>query len=193
MNYKERILEIASNNGGYVLRKDLAESGIPSVYLSRMLRSEELVKVASGIYTLPDTFDDDYYTFSLRHPDAVFCRRAALSLHDMTNVRYVRLEANFPRSYNAGYISNAVCHRTSGAKYETGIEMTRTHFGNMVKCYDRERCLCDLFLYDFTYLEEKQFALQAYFDNKPVIDKLYRYAKELGVEREIKTLLEIPS
>ncbi|MCD8286509.1 MAG: type IV toxin-antitoxin system AbiEi family antitoxin domain-containing protein [Clostridia bacterium] len=191
MTYKEKILEIGSNNSGYVLRKDIVESGIPSIYLYRMLQREELIKVASGIYTLPDTFDDDYLTFSLKHSDAVFCRRAALSLHNMTNVRYIRLEANFPRDYNTRYISTAICHRCSGPKYETGIEQTTTHFGNTVKCYDRERCMCDLFLYDFTYQEEKQFAVRAYFGNSPDIDKLYKYAKLLGVEREIKTAVEV--
>lgn len=61
MNYSEKIYEYMNNNNGYITNKLTRELGIPSIYLSRMVETNEIVRVERGIYILPTYLDDELY------------------------------------------------------------------------------------------------------------------------------------
>lgn len=72
MNYKLNILKTTEENNGYITTKEVANKGIPKIYLTQLVREEKLMRVSRGFYMLPDCFEDDYFEIQLTNSDAVF-------------------------------------------------------------------------------------------------------------------------
>jgi hypothetical protein len=158
-----------------------------------MVQKGELKKLASGIYLLAGFVEDEFYTAGLRFGCAVFSRRTALYLNGLTNRQLEGIEMNFPSNYNTTGIEKIKCYRVMGRTFEVGIGEAETPSGNIVKCYDKERCICDLFYYDDSDTEEKTFAIKAYKKSGADFDKLFDYAEKLGVLVQIKSIFEVLS
>lgn len=190
MSYRETIREMGINNGGYVILRDATKAGIPSAIVSRMAKEGELERISSGIYLLPDHYEDELYEISKRYSHAVYCRRTALYLHGLANRTIERIEANFPNYFNTKKIEKVTCYQPRKMIYELGIGEVETPFGNKVKAYDVERCLCDLFYYydDFEW-EERAYALKEVDAKKIDFRKLYEYAEKLNVVKEITMVM----
>ncbi len=52
MNYKDKIKKYLENSGWIITCKYCRENNVPIVYLSRLSKGVELLKVKSGIYTM---------------------------------------------------------------------------------------------------------------------------------------------
>lgn len=192
MTYSDKVKQIGKSNGGYITYGDALEVGIPSSILSRMAKEGKLNRIAAGIYILPGYLEDDFYTLSIRYKSAVFARKTALYLWNLSNERLSIIEANFPSHFNTSRLNNVLCHYPCKRLYDLGQCEVMTPFGHKIKAYDIERCLCDLFFYydDFD-AEGRAYVIKNVDKSKIDIDKLLFYAKELKVLREIKTALEI--
>ena len=55
------VLEIASQNAGYVTAAQVTAAGIPRRKLAEVARSGEVVQLARGLYALPDVWEDPLY------------------------------------------------------------------------------------------------------------------------------------
>ncbi len=85
MNYKLNILKIAEDNNGYITTKEVANKGIPKIYLTQLVRKEKLMKISRDFYMLPDCFEDDYFKIQLTNSDVVFSVETALYLYNYSN------------------------------------------------------------------------------------------------------------
>lgn len=189
--HEKNIIDLATNNNGYILYSMLVENKIPTIYLSRMVEKEILEKVSVGIYITKDTIRDDFYINSLKYSRMVYSRKTALYLNNLTNRQFVEYQANFPYNYNVSNVKGIKCHLVRNMKYELGVTLVETPFGNKVKCYDRERCICDLFIYnDFTE-EEIAYAINEYVNVYLNYEKIYKYAKILGIYEKIKNVIGV--
>lgn len=191
MRYADQIMQIGISNGGYVTCYEVIAHGIPTVYLTRMIRDKVLTKLTNGVYLLDGYVEDETYTFFLQYKKAVFSRRTALYLNDMTNRRLEYIEANFPSNYNTAKISALRCHRVAGQLYEMGKTVVSTPFGHKVNSYNCERCICDLFYYDDFDIEEKSYAIKSVEKTKIDYDKMFAYAKQMKVLAQVKSVLEV--
>ncbi|MFN0160546.1 MAG: type IV toxin-antitoxin system AbiEi family antitoxin domain-containing protein [Burkholderiales bacterium] len=85
-HHADRLLQLARQRG--LLRpSDLAELGIPRVYLSRLSASGMLAKAGRGLYKLADASLSENETLAMvaaRAPQAVFCLLTALQFHGLT-------------------------------------------------------------------------------------------------------------
>ena len=67
--------------------RDLVSAGVARSTLSRMVAAKQLVRVARGLYSLPDYQSGEHgalVTLARRAPGAVFCLLTALRIHDLT-------------------------------------------------------------------------------------------------------------
>lgn len=115
-------------------------------------------------------------------------------LHGLLNRPIDCIEANFPRSYNISNLkrSGVFAYNVSGIRYDFGISEVRTPSGFMVPCLDKERTICDMFLYDICDVEEKQYAMRTYLNGTDAqLDKLYSYAEKLKVEKQVIAATEV--
>ena len=185
----DKIFKLQKN--GYILAKDLKENNIPSVYLTRLERLNEITKVHRGIYVLNDVVEDQLYIKSLTYSDLIFTNRTALYLNELTNRQLNEIDVAFPFGRNTTYYGlNSFISRKDSV-YRTGITEVITHSGNLVKWYDKERCICNLFLYDVFDEEERAYAILEYKRKYLNLDKLYEYAKILGCYEQIKNIFEV--
>ena len=143
---EEKIIKL--NKNGYILAKDVKKNNIPSIYLTRLERLNAINKVHRGIYVLNDVVEDEFYINSLVYSDLVYTNRTALYLNELTNRQLNEIEVAFPFGRNTTHYGFKSFISRKEYVYSTGISEVLTPAGNLVKCYDKERSICNLFLYD---------------------------------------------
>lgn len=95
------------------------------------------------------------------------------------------------QGYNAGHIkrkiTNMKVHYVKKEIFNLGVIETRTPLGSYVKCYNMERCICDI-VSERKSIDKQIFigAMTGYFNSKDKsIRKLIKYSRVLGLEDEI--------
>ncbi|RNL42947.1 type IV toxin-antitoxin system AbiEi family antitoxin domain-containing protein [Paraeggerthella hongkongensis] len=189
------LVEIAKSQNGYVSASQATAAGIPRRKLTEAVGKGVLVQVGRGLYALPEVWEDPYLVAQHRFARGVFSDDTALFLHGMTDRAPFSLTMTFPRGYNATLAREAgiVCRTCADEVLELGLTELATQHGNAVKAYDLERTLCDLVrgqgIVDSQVVAP---AMRAYARSpKRDVVKLVGYARKLGVERKIRTYLEV--
>ncbi len=189
------LAEMASEANGYVTSGQANKLGIPRRKFAEAVEAGELVQIDRGLYALPGVWEDPYLVAQHRFSRGIFSDDTALFLHGMTDRAPFSLTMTFPRAYNASAAREAgiTCRTCADDVIEMGLRELRTPNGNHVRAYDVERTLCDIVrgqkVIDTQLVTP---AMQAYArrpDRDPA--KLMRYAKKLGVEKKIRTYLEV--
>lgn len=188
---KDKILEICDNNNGYITNKIAKDNNIPSIYLSRMVKNNLLKRVAAGIYLKKECIEDEFYIYYLSYSNIVFYRETALYLNGLSNNLLSDYFAILPYECSIPVNANIKIKRTRKETFDIGVTLVDTPYGNKCKCYDKERCICDLFIYDDFEYEEKAYAINTYKEKYFNKDKLYSYAKKLGVFKEVFNVFEV--
>jgi predicted transcriptional regulator of viral defense system len=83
---KKRIVDLLRRRGT-VQTAELVDAGMTRSELSRMVVAGQLVRVARGLYALPEYQQTEYGTLALvakRVPGVLFCLLTALRFHDLT-------------------------------------------------------------------------------------------------------------
>lgn len=191
MNGYKAIIQIGEENNGYVLSRQVKARGIPSVNLTRMVRNKSIAKLKAGVYLLPDYIEDPFYTYSISYSKLVFSKETALYLNKLSNRQIDCYHATFPFNSNFPRLDGFVIHKTRKADYYLGVAMVETPYGNEVKAYDKERCICDLFIDDSYDSEDRSYAIKHYRENDLDLKKLYEYAKQLNIFSKVKNVFEV--
>lgn len=191
MYHEERILEIVRNNKGHTNNGYIKEQGIPTIYLTRLVNKGLLMRVERGIYVLPHILEDEFYINSLKYNGIVYSRKTALYLNKLANKSIRNIEANVTFNSSNPNIKTLKLYRVNNVTYQTGITKVVTPYGNEVKAYDKERCICDLFILDIYDNEEIRFAINEYRKDKVNYEKLYKYAESLKVLDKVKSIFEV--
>ncbi len=194
MDYVKKVKDKMRKSGGVITSKELKDSNIPTMYLTRMMRAGELIRAGRGIYMYSNGNYDEYYFFHNRFNVAVFSYVSALYLHHFTDIIPLEMEATVYRGYNAHRISgNVRIHYTTKAIYDLGITECQTMFGNTVKVYDLERTVCD-FIRSRSKIETELFAKTinryARYEHKD-LNKLYEYSKRMKIYEKAREILEV--
>ena len=169
--------------------------GISRAMLSYMVRSGKLERLAQGIYAPVDEIPDDLLVVSLRSPHIVFSHETALALHKLHNripempTFTVPTGCRSPRSLDNTVIVYHICNRL----FNLGKTVVKSFHGNDIPCYDRERTICDV-IRSRSRLEIETYtgAIRTYAastgKNLPL---LFKYAKEMGIERKVHMVMEV--
>lgn len=194
MDYIQQIKEKMKKTGGVITSKEVRDSNIPTIYLTRMTETGEIIRADRGIYILLDGDFDEYYFFYKRYEVAIFSYVSALYLHQFTDIIPKEIEITVYKGYNAHRISgNVRVHYVTKTIYNLGVTECKTIFGNTVKVYDLERTICDL-VKNRNELETKLFSktINKYvrYKNKD-LNKLYEYSKKMKIYEKLKEILKV--
>ena len=186
------IIEIANLNNGYIYKELMKKYDIDYTYVSRLAKKGFLKKIYSGIYVTSNCVEDIFFINSIRFSRIVYSGDTAIFLNGLSNKQFPEYEAMVPYGTNIPKIDNFSIKQSRKQLFYLGITEIETPFGNKVKCYDKERCICDLFIrpehYDF---EDRIYAINEYKTYYLDFDKLYDYAKQLGIIDIIKSVFEV--
>ena len=90
-------------------------------------------------------------------------------------------------------IEKVKLYYVSDEQYELGLIHIKSPQGRVIRCYDVERCFCDLIKRkNKVYLEYLKYAFNEYYKvQKKDTKKLYEYAKKLNIYDKVKEFMEI--
>ena len=187
--------KIFKANDGYITREDVDNANISSWFLSDFVKRNNLNKIAPGFYANDNYIIDNYYIIQRRYPKYIFSGLCALYLLGLTDKIPTDIEVSAPQNYHPyrSKIDSLIIHKLSNKNvYELGIKEVKTMFGNIVKTYDEERTICDVIKYRDKYDGETFIkAIKFYVRTINNQSKLFKYARELGVEKKVYEVMEV--
>ena len=106
-----------------------------------------------------------------------------------------RICATVPAGYNATHLRKRGVRVTQekAETYGVGACSVRTNFGNPVCAYDMDRTLCDIIKNKASMdVQVFQYAMKQYMvSNKKNLNRLGGYAKNLGIESQVRIYTEV--
>ncbi len=194
MDYKKIIKEYLKTSGGLITTSYCKEHGIPRVYLSRLVKEGFLANISRGLYRTKDSDFDALYFFQHRYKKAIYSYETALYLMGMTDKFVVDMDISVPRNYKFNGLSEMVnIHYVKRDLWDLGVKETKTMFGNIVKVYGYERCLCD-FIKDKDNMDREVYVnlIRSYSSIKDKdLNLLYKIATKMGILANVREILEV--
>ena len=189
------ILQMVETQHGIITSTQVTEAGIPRRCLSSLVRTGLLVRVERGVYTSPETWEDELYILQWRFSRGIFSHETALYLHAMTDRTPMRYTMTFPFGYNPYNVikRGVVAKVTSEETYRLGITTLSSPSGNTLKVYNIERTLCDMVKTRHKAdIQVVNHAMRMYAGSQQKnVARLLDYAQRLRVKPRILTYLEI--
>lgn len=191
----ERLRELL-RGGNLVRSADLAELGIPRVYLSRLVGTGELARCARGIYRAADGEVDENHSLAsvaLRVPEGVICLLSALRFHGLTTQSPFEVWLGIDRKARTPRLDFPPLHivRFSESHRREGVNLHSIE-GVPVRITNPARTVMDCFAYRNTVGID--IAIEALRDclrlHKSSVDDLYRAAKSRQMTRVVQPYLE---
>lgn len=190
---KDRIIEIANENNGYLYKDIIKEYNIDTIYITRLVRENKLTKISRGVYITSIGHNDYLYIMHLKYSKIIYGGHTALFLNGLLkkNREIKDYEVLVPYGTKIQKKDSLSVRYVKNDAYNLGGELIATPFNNKVRCYNKERCICDLFIKPDNYtIETKAYALSVYKKKYYNEEKLYEYASKLGVLKHIKREFE---
>lgn len=191
----ESIIQLARKNNGVVTTAMVSDTGQPRGSLKYLADSGELERSARGVYTLPDSFEDEFVNYQAKYKRGIYSLETALFLNGLTDRTPAKFHMTFPGTYN---LTNPkkdgiICHSVKGEVYELGEQNILTPGGHFVLAYDPERTLCDILKSRNNVSKDIVTSAFKQYTSSPNknIPLLSEYAKRLGVEKSLRNYLEV--
>ena len=191
MNNEENLIEFLKNNNGYISTSELLELKIYKPQIQLYINKGIIERVCHGLYMDTKLFKDEYYILQKKYPSAIFSYNTALHILNLTNKTPSKIDITVPRDKRVR--GNYNVHRVSDNYYEIGIIEAISPFGNPVKIYNAERCICDMLRSEKEFdLELQNRVLDYYFSSKDKnIELLLKYAKTFNIYEKVNTIVEV--
>ena len=194
-NINPIILEALSNNNNMVTTSQVLELGFSKQTLIKYVKAGLLERVRQGIYILPDAVHDDMFTLMLRSENIIFSHESALFLHGLSDrtpfIHTITMPSN--KAVPGSIRDECICFYIKPAWHKIGLTEKADTFGNIVRCYDIERTICDFLRTRNRCNEEtvistiKNYAAS----DKKDLNRLSAYAEIFRVNEELRKYLEV--
>lgn len=195
MSKYEKIDELLKQNNGYLFTSEVEQNGISRTYLAKYVKDNGLEKVAKGIYISPDTWEDELFILQSKYSKVVFSGETALYLHGLIDREYSEINVTVPPHFNRTRLceQGIVVKQESSQIYEMGIIELEDNFGNIIRTYNKEKCICNL-IKNRKNVEVQQFqtAMRTYMrDTSREMSRLFMYAEKMKIKEELMKYVEV--
>ena len=195
MTKYDRIEDMLKKNNGYLFTSEVERSGISRTYMRRFVNENNLEMVAKGIYVTEDTWEDRLYILQITNPKVIFSGETALYLNLLTEREYSEICVSVPEGHNGSRLRDkgVVVHQEKQGVYGLGLLEIQTNYGNTVRTYDKERCICDTVRNRSKYeVQTYQAAIKNYMQGKDKdLSRLIKYAEALNMRDEVMKYVEV--
>lgn len=192
----KKIRCIADSKEGFIRTSDVELAGVSRTKIKKYVDEGRLERAARGIYAMTDILTDEYALLQSRCTKAIFSYGTALYILGMSDRAPHILDMTVRQGANVHSVtkntSNVRFHYVKPELLELGVIESQSPLGATVRQYDRERCICDL-IRDKDQMEMQLYsqAIKEYFKGNPNSRKLLKYGKVFGIEKEIRTYMEV--
>lgn len=181
---------------GLLHTRDVVALGVPSVVLTRLVRTGQLERAGRGVYSLADTSISAQRSLaevSLRVPRGVVCLLSALRVHEIGTQAPFEVWLALPPGVTAPRIASPALRvmRMSGDALTKGIERIKVD-GVQVPVFNAAKTVADCFKFrNKIGLDVAMEALrEAWRSKKVTMDDLWRYAAIDRVGRIMRPYIE---
>ena len=191
------VLEKYFLENNIITNKQAEAIGIKRHTLALLARKGEIERIKNGVYKKKDAVDDDFAIISLNNEYVVFSFHTALYLLGFSDRTPNIFHISVPQGYNVEHIkrkcSNIKAHYIKRELFHLGACEIKTPLGVQVKCYNIERCICDI-VAERKSVDKQIFTdtMTGYFKSRDKnIRNLIKYSRVLGIEDEIRKYMEV--
>jgi predicted transcriptional regulator of viral defense system len=195
MRNSQEILKLAQQNNGIITTEIAVAAGFPRGSLKYLSDTGRLECASRGVYTLPETWEDEFVNLQSRYKKGIFSLDTALFLCNLTDRTPSIYHMTFPSTYNLSgpKADGILCHGVKDPLYNLGLKNLKTPNGNSVRSYGVERTLCDILRprnHTDVQIVTDAFKMYTKYSEKN-IPLLSEYAKTLKVEKRLRNYLEV--
>ncbi len=197
MIQKEILLKEISKNNGIITTKDALKLGIYKNVLKELTEKKEIIKIANGLYGLPNEEIDEYIYFSHRVPKGVFSHETAAYLQGLSTRMPLIYVMTVPVGDNVSRVKSIrddiIFKYSRKDYYDIGKTSITNPFGRKIFTYDKERTILDL-IKDKNRVDTGIFSevMKLYFrDNDIDLLKMSKYAIYMNMEEQLKPYTEV--
>ena len=189
------IMKSMVENKNMITTAEVLSLGFSKQLLLKYVRAGLLERIRQGVYILPDAIHDDMYTMMLRSEYIVFSHESALFLNGLSDRTPFMHSITLPsdKAVPGSIKDECTYFYIKPELHRLGLIERETSFGNLVRCYDPERTVCD-FLRTRNRCDEETVisAIKNYaaYDKKD-LNRLSDYADQLKVRTELKKYMEV--
>ena len=195
MTKTEKLNDLIKLSNGYLYIADAEKLGISKVYIREYVLANNLERVAHGLYKSSDVWTDDLYILTFNNKKAVYSFDTALMLNGLTEREPSEIFVTVSRSYNASHLRSKgiIVNYVKDEWLDLGRTVAKTVYGNEVLVYDMERTICDIIrVRDKKDPQMFAYAIKEYAKSaNKNLPRLMKYAKEFGVEAELRKYMEV--
>ena len=197
MTKKEKIENFIEKYNGYLITSLVCEEGISKTYVAQYIKKHGMEKASRGLYIMDDVWPDELFILQQRNGAIIYSGETALYLHGLTDREYSSVCVTVPQGYNASHLKDndfeISVKYVPPVLHKMGICEIASSSGNLVKVYDKERCICDLIMNRNKYeVQVFQTAIKEYMSSKDKkLSQLIVYAEMLGIRDEVMKYVEV--
>ena len=135
------------------------------------------------------------YVLQRNNPKIIFSDETALFLNGLMEREYSDIHVCVPQGHNGSRMRERgiIVHQEKTGIYGLGAYEIETNYGNKVKTYNCERCICDLIKNRNAYeVQTFQTAIKNYMKrNNKDLSLMLTYADQLKVKDEVMKYVEV--
>lgn len=187
--------KMVEEQNGYIRLIDAQNKGLSKYAVLEYVRQKEMERIAPGVYITEDAWEDRLYLLQIRNRNIIFSHETALYIHGLSDREPFAPVITVKRGYNAKHLKDlgAIIHTVREEWFTLGLMKAETFTGNIIRVYDKERCICDIIKRKNRMdIQIFQAAITSYFSDKDKdIHKLMNYAKTMQLEERVRQYTEI--
>lgn len=192
MCMKDKLNQFYKEQNGVFKYSDLLQLGLNQRQIKNLENNDIIERVGKGIYYHKDYLPDMLKVYQMENEKLIYSHETAAFIHDLTN--------RFPRKYSVTTETGYHLRKASELKVyyvkrellKLGVEEINNPSGNVVKVYDREKTVCDIVKSkERIELQVYSEVIQNYFNGKVRVNKLSKYANELGINEKMSEIVAL--
>lgn len=191
----DKFNEFAKN--GYLKISEVKKTDISNYYLTTLLKEKKIEKVFKGLYLESSELNDRFYEIQYLSNKCVYSNLTALYFLEYSDRIPMIYDITVPRDYKGSLqqLENVKLYYVDKDILNLGVIIVIDEFGNEIKCYDLERCICDI-IKNKNKLDRELVnkALRKYFYSANKNTKnLFDYAKKMKLFNKVREEFDILS
>lgn len=188
---EEELKDFLKSNHGYIWAKEFEKIGISRNLIPKFIEKEIIRKVSYGLYIDNNLIEDEFYILQKRISNIVFSYNTACYLLELSDRSPYKLDVTTIR--NKHIDEDLEIHYVTKDKFDIGITEITSPYGNPIKIYNAERCICDILKNPNSVdLEVYNKIINNYFRQRHRnLITLEKYAKELNVSEKLNNIMEV--
>ena len=188
---ENKLKEFLNKNYGYIKTRDFEKIGISRPSIQSYIDKKIIRKVSRGLYIDNNLIEDEFYILQQKFSNIVFSYNTACYLLNLSDRAPYKIDVTTLTHNNIS--EDLEIHYVSKDKFNIGIIEIKSPYGNPIKVYNEERCICDLLknknevdigLYNKII---KNYFKQAKRDLKT----LEEYAKIFNIQKKFENIMEV--